>query len=309
MKALVTGNLGFIGGAITDALIEKQIEVIGVDKNKKSREPKERLDMTKFINTANKKDMEQFKKIDLDYIFHFGSPCSNLQFMTNPYSLTETVAGMLNIFEIARETGAKVIYPSSCTVYAGELPQIETRVLPKPTTLYSVGKLACENMAYYYKRTFGVKSTGVRIFVAYGDREEYKGNLASVVTQFLLAIEKGKQPIVWGDGTQFRDTIYIRDVASLILRLAFDHNSPEVINIGTGEATTFNDIIDMINKKLGKNIKPKYVPKPNWYTGNNKADMTLAKRRYNFKPISLEEGLTKYINYRISKGYYKGDKI
>ena len=106
--------------------------------------------------------MEQFKKCEIDYIFHFGSPCSNLQFMKQPQSLDETVAGMLNVFEIAKEVGAKVIYPSSCTVYAGEFPQAESTVLPAPTTLYSVGNIACEHTAHYYKQTFNVRSTGGR---------------------------------------------------------------------------------------------------------------------------------------------------
>jgi nucleoside-diphosphate-sugar epimerase len=302
MKALVTGNLGFIGGALTDDLIAKNIEVIGVDKNKKSQEPKDRLAITKFIDTASKKDTEQFKKEELDYIFHFGSPCSNLQFMKNPAALNETVAGMLNIFEIAKVTNAKVVYPSSCTVYAGELPQVETNILPKPTTLYSVGKLACENMAYYYERTFGVKSTGVRIFVAYGDREEYKGDVASAVTQFLIPMENGKRPVIWGDGTQYRDAVHIKDVSSLILRLAFDSNSPKIMNIGTGNATSFNDIVSMINEKLGTKIAPTYITKPNWYTGNNKADMSLAKKLYNFNARTLDEGLDEYIAYRKQKG-------
>lgn len=299
---MVTGGLGFLGGSITDALLEKGAEVVIVDKNKKSKEPKDRKDMTIFINDANKTKMDALKKEHFDLIFHFGSPCSNLQFMKNPHVLDETVSGTLNVFEMAKAVGAKVIYPSSCTVYAGELPQSESIVLPKPTTLYSVGKLACENMAYYYKKVFGVKSTGLRIFVAYGDREEYKGNLASAVTQFLMSIEKGKQPIIWGDGTQFRDAIYVRDATSLIMRVALDDNSPMAINVGTGNAITFNEIVSMINKQLGKNIKPKYVPKPNWYIGNNKADMTLAKRLYNFKPTNLNEGLKQYILYRQEKG-------
>jgi len=302
MRALVTGNLGFIGGAITDRLLERGTEVVGVDKNKVSLEPRERLEITNFIDTASETKMEQFKKEKFDYIFHFGSPCSNLQFMDNAHTLDETVAGMINIFEIAKSTGAKVIYPSSCTVYAGEFPQSEKTVLPGVTTLYSVGKIACENMGNYYEQTFGVKSTGVRIFVAYGDREEYKGNLASAVSQFLVSIEKDEPPVIWGDGTQFRDAVHVRDVAKLIIMLAEDPNSPKVINVGTGEATTFNDIVSMINKKLGKNIEPKYINKPVWYRGNNKSDNTLVNKLYKFNYRSLEKGLDEYIRYRKGKG-------
>ena len=301
MKALVTGNLGFIGGAITDQLIKREIEVIGVDKNRNSREPRSRLEITKFVNTANKKDMEQFKRYEIDYIFHFGSPCSNMQFMKKPKSLTETVAGMVNVFEIAKEVGAKVVYPSSCTVYAGELPQTENTVLPPPTTLYSVGKIACEHTAHYYRETYDVESTGARIFVAYGPREENKGNLASAVTQFLMSIERGQHPVIWGDGTQFRDAIYVDDVAELLVRIAQDPKSPNIINVGTGQAVTFNDMVLMINRKLGKNVTPKYISKPIWYRGNNKADMALAKKLYGFNPRSLDKGLTDYIKYRSEK--------
>lgn len=306
MKALVTGNLGFIGGAVTDLLLKKGFEVTGVDKNKKSKEPKSRIEITEFMNTADSVKMEQFKKDSFDYIFNFGSPCSNLQFMDNPNALDETIAGIVNVFEIAREIEAKVVYPSSCTVYAGEFPQSESTELPKPTTLYSVGKIAAENIAYYYEQTYNVKSTGARIFVAYGNREEYKGNLASAVTQFLLSIEKGEPPVVWGDGTQFRDSIHISDVAQLILRVAEDPESPRIINIGTGEAYTFNEIISFINEKLGKDIRPVYKGKPIWYRGNNKADISLARKLYKFNPRNLKDGLDEYIKYRIESGLAEG---
>ncbi len=297
MKALVTGGLGFIGANIVDALLDKNVEVLIVDKNKKSKEPKDRQKMTIFINDANKTKMERLKREHFDLIFHFGAPCSNIQFVNNPYHLSETISGMVNVMEIARASGAKVIYPSSCTVYSGQFPQKENVALPLPTSLYSTGKIASEHIANYYENMYGIKSTGLRIFAAYGEREERKGNIASVITLFLMQIMHKKQPVIWGDGTQRRDFVYINDVVNLTLKVAFDEKSPKIINIGSGEAHDFNEVIRIINKKLGTSIIPKFISKPKWYLGNTKADMSLASKLYNFKAKSLETGISNYIRY------------
>jgi nucleoside-diphosphate-sugar epimerase len=118
--------------------------------------------------------------------------------------------------------------------------------------------------------------------------------MASPVTIFLKSILREENPIVFGDGTQSRDFVYIDDVVEAIIRCA-ERKTPPILNVGSGKAYSFNDVINLINKLLGKNIKPSYVPKPLSYLERTQADITLMKSVLGMNPLDLKEGLKKYI--------------
>ena len=298
MKALVTGGLGFLGSNISDELEAKNIYFRILDKNKNSKVPKSRLDKTIFADVTDKGAMRSLEREGFDLIFHFAAPCSNTQFIKDPLCLTETVNGMQNVMELARIVGAKVVYPTSGTVYSGQFPQNEEVVLPMPISLYAAGKIMYEYVADYYKRIYNISSTGLRIFAGYGDREEYKLDLASAITLFLTPMLNGESPVIWGDGTQTRDFVYVKDISNIAVKIALDSKSPRVINVGSGEAHSFNDIVKVINEKLGTEIKPKYVEKPKGYLENTKGDISLARELYGLIPTTLDAGIKKYIEYR-----------
>jgi UDP-glucose 4-epimerase len=162
------------------------------------------------------------KRYDLDFIFHFGAPSSVILFNKDLEGMfCKTVSGFLNVMEVAVKTKCrKVVYPSSGSVY-GEVPPPQSEdAVPKPVNLYGIAKLTCERIADYYSRSRGIKSVGLRIFAGYGPSEDHKGDIASPVTIFLKSILKGENPIVFGDGTQSRDFVYIDDVVEAIVRCA-----------------------------------------------------------------------------------------
>ena len=97
-------------------------------------------------------------------------------------------------------------------------------------------------------------SVGLRIFAGFGPGEEHKGEYASVVTLFLNSLMNNKPPVIFGDGTQNRDFVYIEDVVDAIVRSAEKPISNTVINVGTGKNLKFNDVVQIINRLLGKNI-------------------------------------------------------
>jgi UDP-glucose 4-epimerase len=201
----------------------------------------------------------------------------------------------MNVMEVAVGTKCrKVVYPSSRSVY-GEAPppQLEDAV-PKPVKLYGIAKLTCEKMADYYGRARGVNSVGLRIFAGYGPCEDHKGEIASPVTIFLKSILRDESPIIFGDGTQSRDFVYIDDVVEAIVRCA-ERDTPPIINVESGRAYAFNDVIKLINELLGKDVKPKYVMKPVSYLEKTQADITLMKSILDINPLDLKEGLKKYI--------------
>jgi len=293
-RVLVTGAAGFIGQNLVKRLLNEGAYVIAFDKfiyAKKDSIPKS---VKKIVSgdVMNRKDLIRVK--DVDYVFHFGSPSSVILFNKNPeLCVHSTVCGFMSILEWGRQVGVnKLVYPSSGSVYGNtSLPQSED-MNPQPINLYGVCKFTSELMAKRYSDV--VPNIGLRIFAGYGFNEEHKEEFASVVTLFLNSIARNKRPVIYGDGMQRRDFIYIDDIVDTILA-ATERNVTGIVNVGSGKAYTFNDIIDIINHLLNKNIKPIYVEKPAKYIENTWADITKLKEKLGINPLSLEEGIRKYI--------------
>uniref|UniRef100_A0A7C5UVG1 NAD-dependent epimerase/dehydratase family protein n=1 Tax=candidate division CPR3 bacterium TaxID=2268181 RepID=A0A7C5UVG1_UNCC3 len=296
-KVLVTGAAGFIGQNLVNRLLNEGAYVIAFDNFSYGK--KENL--SKFVNeiiigdVANKEDLDKVK--DVDYVFHFGAPSSVILFNRDPVSCFHTtVCGFLNILEWAKKRNIeKLIYPSSGSVYGNtSLPQSED-MLPKPVNLYCVAKLACETLAKNYFNE--VPSVGLRIFAGYGPGEEHKKDFASVITLFLRSILNNQAPVIYGDGTQKRDFVYIDDVINSIIASVKEGVKNTIINVGSGKSYSFNEALDILSSILGKTIKAIYINRPTNYLENTLADITKMKKILKISPLSLEEGLKKYLTY------------
>ena len=246
---LLTGGFGFIGKQLTNELVKKKCKVTIFDKSRYIPNQLKDLKEIKVI-TGNCKDKNLEKKItgDFDYIFHFGAPSSIIQFKNREYDrLADTVLGFLNIIKLAEKLSVdKLVYPSSGSVYGHSMPPQKEKNELLTTNLYGVGKIACENIASVYNK---VNSVGLRIFAGYGPGEEHKKNYASLITLFLKSISKNKSPLVFGNGKQTRDFVYIDDITKCII-CAAERKTPRILNVGSGKSYTFIEVIEKINKQL-----------------------------------------------------------
>ncbi|PKP58673.1 hypothetical protein CVT91_08120 [Candidatus Atribacteria bacterium HGW-Atribacteria-1] len=300
-KVLITGGCGFIGPKLAMKLLEKNADITILDNFSDIN----KINMNKIIedckivkgNILDKKSLEKIDK-NISYVFHFGAPSSIILFNKDPnLRVHETICGFLNIMGWVKEIGIdKLVYPSSGSVYGNVPPPQSENISPKPVNLYGICKLTTEHIAKNYSDY--VPSVGLRIFAGYGPGEEHKGDYASVVTLFLESIIKGESPIIYGDGTQGRDFVYIDNVIDAIVASAEKNIKDEVINVGSGKRYSFNDIINIINHKLNKNIKPKYVNRPINYLENTLADITKMKKMLDIFPMDLEEGIEKYLEVK-----------
>lgn len=292
-KVLVTGGAGFIGSALAKKLCKMNVEVVIIDDF--SYGCRSNIPPHCEVRMGNVLDINVFHKMeDIDYIFHFGSPSSVVLFNEKPMEcMSETVIGLMNIFEYAKKNSVKkVIYPSSGTVYGHtSLPQSEILTIPRPINLYGVSKLTCEHIARYYSSY--IPNIGLRIFAGYGPEEKHKGRISSVITLFLNDILNNKRPVIWGNGTQSRDFIYIDDVVNIIISSATNSFSG-VVNVGTGQSYTFNQVVKIINNIFGKNLSPYYIKKPLNYYEHTLPDISRMLRIYNISPVNLQTGLKKY---------------
>jgi len=290
-KILITGINGFLGTNLAQKL-KTDNEIIGISQSKTQE-----FENIRVIegDVSNEK---VFDKIDLelDLIFHFGSPTSIILFKQDPEKyFNNTVSGMTNILNFAKNNSIdKLIYPSSGSVYGNNpLPHSEG-IIPQPANQYGAAKIKCEHLAEEYFDD--IDSTGLRIFAAYGPGEEKKQNLSSVVNLFLQDIKRNESPTIFGDGSQTRDFMYIDDVISAII-LSSEISNQKIINVGSGISTSFNKIIETINTKINKKIIPRYIKKEFAYIENLKADTNLMKSILKIEPISIESGIEKFAKY------------
>lgn len=295
MRVLVTGGCGFIGSNLVERLLEEGYGVtVFDDLSTGNLKNIEGLDV-KFFN-------EPYEKIpllvrDVDVIFHLGIPSSSPMYKEKPHLVGKAINEAITILEYAKESRCKVVYASTSSLYNGNPTPYREDMPIYVTDYYTECRYAIERLAKLYNSLFGVKSVGLRLFSVYGPKEEYKGKYANIVSQFLWLMQRDESPIIFGDGSQTRDFIYVKDVVRAFMLAAEGEFDCEIFNVGTGVAYSFNEVVDLINRLLGKSVKPIYRPNPiKNYVYHTLADTTKAERVLGFKAeVSLEEGIKNLI--------------
>jgi UDP-glucose 4-epimerase len=287
MKILITGCAGFIGSNLVKAL-QKGNQLFGFDNFSTGR--RENLKGVAIKLVAN------IHKLKPDLIFHLGMPSSSPIYREDRYKVLDGIKASLDVFELAKATGAKVVYASSSSLYNGNIPPFREDMEIKVTDFYTETRYFVERLAKLYSDMYGIVAVGLRLFSVYGPGDAGKGRFANTLTQFALDMAKGKSPLIYGDGNQTRDFIHVDDVVRAFL-LAKNYSKTDIFNVGTGIETSFNKMIAMLNFVLKKNIKPKYVKNPiKNYVDRTLADTSKAERILKFRAkISLEDGLSSYI--------------
>jgi len=306
-RAIVTGGAGFIGSHLSDELAERGYQVTilddistGKQSNIEALRNRSNIDFVQGSIT----DLPRLQKLFKGsyYVFHQAALARVPFSVSDPLSANEVnITGTLKVLIAARDNGVeKVVFASSSSVYgdAPVLPQRED-VIPSPLSPYALTKLAGEYYCTIFKQLYGLSTVCLRYFNVYGTRQDPHSQYAMVIPAFIDRIARHQPPIIFGDGEQSRDFTYVDNVieANLIAARA-KKTAGEVLNIACGQAITVNEIIDMINDLLGKNIKPIYTdPRPG-DVRHSLADITLAKKLLGFKPkVPFKQGLELAINW------------
>lgn len=299
-RILVTGGCGLIGRNLVRKL-QDNFQLIVVDN--KIPKGSDKLIKSEKVRII-KGDCRNFNLVDdlvkeCDALIHLAAPSSFLMYKENPIENTlNTIQSFLNIMEAAKKHKIKkVVHASTSAVYEGNtVPYIETLSL-KPPDLKALSKKVNEEIGRQYSNLYGMRTIALRPFSVYGEEEAEKGGYANVISLFIWAMISGKRPMIWGNGSQTRDYIHADDVAEAFrLALVKDIDTQE-INVGTGIETSFNGVIRLINKKLGRDLKPRYVPIPiDIYARRLLADTKRAEKVLGFKPkINLEMGIDRVV--------------
>ncbi|NQV08343.1 NAD-dependent epimerase/dehydratase family protein [Candidatus Woesearchaeota archaeon] len=296
---LITGGAGFVGSNLVRELEDVRIlDNLFLGK-------KQHLDGVdaEFMkgDVLNEEDVKKALK-DVDTVFHLAAHSSSPMFVNDCRgSIKVNTLGFLNVLEMSRKMGVKrVIYASTSTIYGNnQIPYKEDMHVTAPN-FYAASKLACENYADVYSKEYGIETVGLRLFSVYGPREEQKKEFANLASQFIWDMLKEKQPIVYDDGNQTRDFVYVKDVVrAFILASKAKGVDGEVFNVGGGVPWKVNDMINLLNELLGTNINPKYVDNPvSGYLYSHKADTSKAENVLGFKSeYTLKQGLKECVDY------------
>lgn len=301
MNVLITGGAGFIGSNLANTLAAQGHSVTAVDNLFLGR--KENLnDRVRFyeMSVMNRDAMTKiFQEKNFDYVFHLAAFSSNPMFRPSPLEgLNVNIIGFSNIIELCKKFGVKkLIYASTSSIYSGSEPPFLEDMPVKPKIHYEVSFYARELIARAYKQDFGFDSAGLRFFSVYGFNERHKGEFANLISQFIWSMKQNKQPVIYGDGEQTRDFIFISDVVDAII-LATESKMSGVFNVGTGRSHSLNTVVDLINKSLCSDIKAEYMDNPlKNYVYNTQADTTKIKK-FGYSPkTTLENGIKKLVKH------------
>lgn len=259
MRVLVTGGAGFIGSHITDAYIKSGHEVavadnlsVGKRENVASGAKFYQVDITDY--EALKRVVDEFKP---EVINHHAAQKSVTASVADPVAdATINIIGGLNLLNLAKEYGVKrIIFASTGGAIYGEAKEMPTpeTYSPKPEAPYGITKLSFENYLRFFAANFGLKTVILRYSNVYGPRQDPYGE-AGVVAIFTKKLLEGKQAVIFGDGEQTRDFVYVADVVEANIK-ALEKGDSEVINIGTAKEISVNEVYDTINKMIGAGFK------------------------------------------------------
>ena len=301
---LVTGGGGFIGSHTSEALLKKHYRVRVFDNF--STGTKENLAQVKkkvqivHGDICNIGELEEAMQ-GVTYVIHLAALVSVPESLKNPekcYAIN--VDGTKNVLETAlRNKVKKVILASSAAVYGNMKPPLKETYEGTLLSPYGKSKLLMEREALRYHSEFGLPVVCLRYFNVYGPRQISGSPYSGVISKFIEAFQKNKSPVIYGDGEQTRDFIYVQDVVdAMLLTLKNNITSGEILNLATGKPTSINALLAILQELFRQNTPASYqAARPGDITYSF-ADIGKIQKTIGFSPnYTLKQGLKKTIEW------------
>jgi len=263
-RVLITGGAGFIGSHLIDRVIADGHRVSVIDNL--SSGDKTRIPDGIVLHVADIRDSEAMTEIVThdrpEIIYHLAAQISVRHSVADPQADADTnIGGTLNLLTGARQVDARLILASTGGAMYGDgvpMPTPET-VPPQTPAPYGISKYCAEQYLALFGRLYGTQHLALRLGNVYGPRQDPHGE-AGVVAIFCGQIAQGQTPIVFGDGHQTRDFLYVADVVDAFVAAAGYTGSESVFNIGTGASTSVLALLDAVNRAAGSQIRAQHAP-------------------------------------------------
>jgi len=311
LRILVTGAGGFIGSHLAERLAPANELVLVDDFSVGSRENLADVADLGNVRVVEADVRSREAMLDLcagvDVVFHLAISCLRTSLRDPELSHDVNAGGTLSVCRAAHACGVRrLLYVSSSEVYgsAETVPMSEEHPL-RPTTVYGASKLAGELYALAFLRTYGLPVSIVRPFNTYGPREPWQGARAEVIPRFLLQLEAGRRPVVYGDGAQTRDFTFVEDTVTGLARAAeCDALLGGVVNVAFGREVSIRRIGELLTELVGaEGLAPVLAaPRPG-DVQRHYADVAKAKRLLGYEArVAIEEGLARTLAWFREQG-------
>lgn len=288
-KCIVTGGAGFIGSHIAEFLLNEGVSKVTIIDNMSTGrvENLKTLDHDRIelvCTDITESNLEHLFE-GHDYVFHEAALISVPESIENPEKTNNVnIKGSFNVLNAAKKSNIKkVVSASSAAVYG------ETEVLPnhedlalQPLSPYAVSKSTLELYSYTFNQTYNLKTACLRYFNVFGPRQNMASAYSGVIPKFILALLQDKQPIIYGDGEQTRDFIYVKNIAKANIEIA-KSDVCGVYNIAHGKRTSINELLHTICDIMGYDFNPDYQKAQIGDIKHSVADITKAEEAFGFK--------------------------
>ncbi len=302
MRTIVTGGAGFIGSNLVDALLERGDDVIVVDNLATGREGNLlgalergavllRLDICEGDALA-----ELVARERPEVIFHLAAQIDVRRSISDPgFDARVNVEGTANVLEAAHRAGvARVVNTSTGGAIYGDVERIPTAEdqLPQPMAGYGTSKYCAEQYCGLYQRLHGLSTVTVRLGNVYGPRQDPLGE-AGVIAIFCGKLDDGGQAVIYGDGTQTRDYVYVGDVVRAQIAAAERRDVHGSINVGTGRETSVLQLVEALRASAGRDdFAPEHLPARLGELERSCLDVSLAREVLDFEAlVDITEGI------------------
>lgn len=310
-KILITGGAGFIGSTIIDQLLEENVgEIVIIDNFIRGS----KQNIKNALSSGKVKLIEgDIRDCDLlhntfpgvDYCFHLAALRIDQCESEPRHALEVMFDGTYNVMECCVKYNIKkIVLASSASIYgmADIFPTREDHHPYNNHTLYGAAKLANEGMFRSFYGMYGMKYNALRFFNVYGPRMDIYGKYTEVIIRWYRLIREGKQPLIFGDGKQTVDFVFVEDVARANVMALKTEIVHEAFNIASGTETSLEQTCLLLLDVMGSSLKPKYVPMPDDRKKveviRRIADISKARTQIGFEAkTSLREGFTKLVNW------------
>ena len=261
---VVTGGLGFIGSHIVDELVDNnQITIIDNEYSGKIENLKNpnHKNINLIKEDLNKLDLDSTLK-NIDYVFHLAAIASVPKSIDDPIESNENnLDSTVKLATACKNQNVKkIVFSSSSAVY-GENPNMPLKESEpyQPVSPYAASKASCELYFKSFSEAYNLNYTCLRYFNVFGPKQDVNSQYAAVIPKFISSLVNNEQPIIYGDGNQTRDFVYIKDIVGAnIASCESDYNG--VVNVASGKKLTINELFNVIKESLNSDIEPKYLP-------------------------------------------------
>jgi len=303
MKVLVTGGMGFIGSHIVEQLFNDKIskEIVIVDNLSTGRI--DNIDIShKFydIDIVNIEDLRKVFEVERpDIVFHTAAQASVAESISNvSHDHEVNILGTLNILECAKNYNTKkVIYSSTAAVYGEpKYSPIDTKHAIEPLSPYGISKYSAELYLDIYSKIYGIEYAILRYSNVYGPRQNTSGE-GGVIAKFSEGIIKREKLVIYGDGDQTRDFIYVEDVARANI-LAISNCRNGVVNVSSSQSLSINGLLNIISELTGKKVFVEYIKKRDGDIKHSLLCNKLAVSSLKWEQLyDIKKGLQETLNY------------